>query len=315
MPDDFIVTAGKLEYFDVLKPAIEQFLKERGIELNQEKTKIYKVEDGFDFLGFNFKKYKTTRRVSKEIFLIKPAKKSIQKLKDKIKEIFKKYKNAVALISALNPVIRGWANYYQHVNSSRIFYSLDYYIIQKTLKWIRSMKRRRGIKQAIKTFFKKEGNQRWKFQYTYKDKTFKLFQLGSLKISRFVLVRKLNPYLKENEEYYKRRAELEWYKTISEFLLKLVIKQQGSCPVCKKSITNHDEEQLEVHHIQPREFKGNQRIRNLLLLHKTCHQSVTNCKDPLLLAKYVSEGIIKPLSARYLKMLAKENKNSKESKP
>ena len=167
------------------------------------------------------------------------------------------------------------------------------------------------MKAAIKEFFKKEGQNNWKFEYTDPKigKTFRIFQLGSVKICNYVLVRDVNPYLKENSEYFRKRTEIEWTKTIPNFLIKLIKKQKGICPVCKNTLILNEEENMEVHHIQPREFLGNQRIKNLLLLHKTCHQSVTNCKDPHLLARYVAEGIIKPLSKRYQNLL----NNSKKS--
>lgn len=310
--DDFLITADKREFFDLIMPKVEKFLAERGVELNKEKTKIYTIEEGFNFVGFNFKKNKTTARAKGEIFITIPTKENVQNLKDKIKETFKKFKDPIALIGAINPILRGWGNYYKYSNASKIFSKLDHYVFQKTLHWIRSRKRGRGMKNAIKEFYKKIGRRNWNFQYTKQRKSYKLFSLASVKIHRYIMVKSLNPFVLENYNYFESRTLNQWYKSISDFKLKLLSKQKGQCPVCKESLKLLNEEELEVHHIQPREYLGNQAIKNLLLLHKTCHQSVTNCTDPNLLAKYTSEGIIKPLSKRYKNILAKSNKKPKE---
>lgn len=306
--DDFLITADKKEYFKRILEEVNKFLSIRGVKLNKEKTRIYSIEDGFDFVEFNLRKYKTTTRANGEIFLVTPAKKNIQKLKDNIKYIFKKYKHAITLIKALNPILRGWGLYYKYTNSSRLFSKLDHYIFNKTLKWIRTINRRRGMKEALKKYYSVIGNRKWNFQITEEGKTFRLFRLSSIKIKRYILIRNVNPF--KDPTYFKKRLLISWYNSLSDIQIKLIKKQKGFCPVCKINLNLFDQEELEVHHIQPREFKGNQAIKNLLLLHKTCHQSVTNCKDPILLAKYVSEGIIKPLSKRYQKILDNLNKIS-----
>jgi RNA-directed DNA polymerase len=309
--DDFIITTNKEEHLKKIMERVEEFLSKRGVELNKEKTKIYKIEDGFDFVGFNIKKYKTTTRKSGEIFIMYPTKKSIQKLKNKIKEIFKSYKRGIPLIIKLNSILRGWGLYYRYSNASRIFTKLDHYIWTKSIKWVRNrnVRGRNSMKNAISKYYIMEGKRKWIFKDTKDNKIFKVFRLETIKILRYILVRNENPY--KNPEYFEQRLLNEWLKSLSEIQIKLIKKQKGLCPVCKISLNMSDDENLEIHHIQPREFKGTQTIRNLLLLHKTCHQSVTNCHDPNLLAKYVSEGIIKPLSKRYQKLLDKQTKITK----
>jgi len=94
--------------------------------LNEEKTHITSVKKGFDFLGFHFKLYPSKK---KNVFLVKPAKKNIQKLKDKIKEITKdKNLNALSLIQILNPILMGWANYFSKVVSGKVFGQLGSYV-------------------------------------------------------------------------------------------------------------------------------------------------------------------------------------------
>src|SRR5205807_7668460 len=112
--DDFIVTGRSKELLEQeVKPLVERFMKERGLELSQEKTSITHIEDGFDFLGQNVRKYKTGKRYK---LLIKPSNKNVQTHLEKIRETIKKNPTLPAgkLILLLNPIIRGWAQYHQH---------------------------------------------------------------------------------------------------------------------------------------------------------------------------------------------------------
>src|SRR6266699_1293278 len=112
--DDFIVTGKSKEILEnEVKPLVEQFMKERGLTLSQEKTLITHIENGFDFLGQHLRKYNGK-------LLIKPSKKNIHTFLEGIRKIIKENKQATAgnLIAQLNPKIRGWANYHRHVVSS-----------------------------------------------------------------------------------------------------------------------------------------------------------------------------------------------------
>ncbi len=102
---------------------IKDFLKGRGLELSDEKTIITHIENGFDFLGWNFRKYNGK-------LLVKPSKKSIDKVTEKISNTIDKGKTwkQEELIDALNPIITGWSNYHQSVVSSEIFSKLDHRI-------------------------------------------------------------------------------------------------------------------------------------------------------------------------------------------
>jgi RNA-directed DNA polymerase len=83
--DDFIVTAKTEEIAKEVKELIKDFLKGRGLELSDEKTIITHIDNGFDFLGWNFRKYKGK-------LLVKPSKKSIDKVTENISNIIKKGK-------------------------------------------------------------------------------------------------------------------------------------------------------------------------------------------------------------------------------
>jgi RNA-directed DNA polymerase len=131
--DDFIVTAASKELLEhKVKPALVQFLQERGLKLSEEKTLITHITEGFNFLGQNVRKY--GRKL-----LIKPARQSVRSVLDKARGRIKRCRGqkAEVLIRKLNPVLRGWANYHRHVVPKRIFGRVDYFVSRMIWRWIR----------------------------------------------------------------------------------------------------------------------------------------------------------------------------------
>src|SRR5438309_7739532 len=119
--DDFVITGRSKEQLEnEVKPLVEHFMRERGLQLSPEKTVITHIEDGFDFLGQNVRKYKTGKQHK---LLIKPAQKNVHAHLEKLREIIKKNQTLSAgrLILLLNPIIRGWAQYHRHVVSADVF--------------------------------------------------------------------------------------------------------------------------------------------------------------------------------------------------
>jgi RNA-directed DNA polymerase len=120
--DDFIITANSKEWLqEVAKPRVIRFLAERGLKLSEEKTHITQVTKGFDFLGWQIKKYPNGK------LLIKPSEASIQSLTQKTGEIIRNNRQAksVNLLKQLNPLIRGWANYHRHAVAKKVFQRVD----------------------------------------------------------------------------------------------------------------------------------------------------------------------------------------------
>lgn len=129
--DDFVVTGESKEVLErEVRPIVEAFLRDRGLELSSEKTKITHIESGFDFLGQNVRKYNGK-------LIVKPSEKSVATLLGKVREIVNRNKEATAsnLVGMLNPVLRGWANYHRHVVSKRIFGSIDHAIVRILWQW------------------------------------------------------------------------------------------------------------------------------------------------------------------------------------
>ena len=115
--DDFIVTANSRETAEELKTAVSTFLESRGLVLSEEKTTITQIDEGFDFLGWTFRKFKGK-------LIIKPSKSSIKSVIRKCSDIILKEGKASTqsdLIRRLNQVIRGWTNYHKHTVASDVF--------------------------------------------------------------------------------------------------------------------------------------------------------------------------------------------------
>ena len=115
--DDFIITGRTKELLEnKVKPIIEIFLKDRGLTLSVEKTKITHIDDGFDFLGWNIRKYDGK-------LLTKPAKGNVAAILSKIRATVKENKQATQenLIRLLNPIIQGWANYHRGAVAKKTF--------------------------------------------------------------------------------------------------------------------------------------------------------------------------------------------------
>jgi RNA-directed DNA polymerase len=129
--DDFIVTGNSKELLEQeVRPAIIRFLKERGLTLSDEKTRVTHIKEGFDFLGQNIRKYNGK-------LLIKPVKKNVKNFLEKVRKVLKENKTAKQenVIKMLNPIIRGWANYHQHVVAKKTFSWVDYQIWLGLWQW------------------------------------------------------------------------------------------------------------------------------------------------------------------------------------
>lgn len=129
--DDFLITGRSKELLEhEVRPLVQRFLQERGLELSSEKTRITHIKEGFDFLAQNTRKYTEGLRT-------KPSSKNVKTFLTKVRGIINANKQAPAglLITLLNPIIRGWAAYHQHVASHRTFARVDCAIFQALWRW------------------------------------------------------------------------------------------------------------------------------------------------------------------------------------
>ena len=197
--DDFVITGHSPKYLRLLQKDIEIFLNQRGLELSKEKTHITHIRDGFNFLGFNFRKYPNNK------VIVKPTKDGIKSFKSKIKEIFKKYNSSSLsmLITKLNPLLRGWANYYRFVNSKVVFDKIDTYIWRKSLNWMKRIHQRKETIKYYKQYFKPFPN--YKSDVLSDGKQF-VYRLATLPLKEFIKIKsEANPYDKSFDEYFIKR--------------------------------------------------------------------------------------------------------------
>jgi len=225
--DDFIVTADSEETAKEIMELIELFLKERGLELSEEKTLITHIDKGFDFLGWNFRKYNGK-------LLIKPSNKSIDSVTRKISDTIKGGKAwpQKNLIGALNPIITGWTNYHQSVVSKDIFSKLDYRVWNMLWKWAKRRHPKKSRSWIAKKYWHSEGTRNWVFSI---EKT-KLKLFSDTKIVRHTRLKlNMNPYL-DKEYFGARRYKLRARKIASKTKTSGV--KMNNCSFCMNSVVS-----------------------------------------------------------------------------
>ena len=209
--DDFIITGNSKELLeDEVKPLVEKFLSARGLELSPEKTSITHIDKGFDFLGVNIRKYNGK-------LLIKPSKKNVKALLDKVRNAIKDNKAAkqINLIRMLVPIIRGWANYHRSVVARETFERVDSEIWHSLWQWA---KRRHPKKSPVwikEKYFKTTGHRHWVFATEDSEKlhpngkppVISLFCASDTPIKRHIKIRgEANPFYPQFETYFEERS-------------------------------------------------------------------------------------------------------------
>lgn len=195
--DDFIVTASDRETLEDIKLMIEEFLMPRGLKLSKEKTVITHINEGFDFLGWNFRKYK-------EKLIIKPSHKSMCKITKKVSEVIKNNRNVKqdVLIQKLNEITRGWANYHHTTCAKRSYSVIDHRIWEMLWRWAKRRHPNKGKQWIVNRYWKTHKGRRWTFM---SDKNI-LFLMSDMPIVRKgQMALDKNPFLDQN--YFENRAK------------------------------------------------------------------------------------------------------------
>jgi len=266
--DDFLVTSkSKMLLEEEVKPLIEDFLKERGLELSQEKTRITHIDEGFDFLGQNVRKYKGK-------FLIKPSKENFKAITKKIRDVIAGNKAAKQsnLIQLLNPLIRGWCNYHSGIVAKEAYSKLDKVIWEKLWQWCYRRHPNKGKRWIKDKYFKHVGSRKWVFKAKSGEI---LLNAADTKIVRHIKIKgDYNPFDPEWEMYSEERLQKQMAKHLKhrERLLKIWKTQDGRCPCCEEKITT--ETGWDLHHIVKRMDGGTEELSNLKLLHPNCHKQL-----------------------------------------
>ena len=205
--DDFIITGESREVLEQIKADIILFLKERGLELSEEKTLITHIDDGFDFLGFNIRKYRNGT------LLVKPSEKSLKKFAEATHEIIygMRSRKQADVIEKLNRMIAGWVNYYRYVSSKKAFRRLDHTIFLQLWRWAIRRHQNKSLEWVRNKYWQNGGKHGRIFCTSRKDRKgnkipLVLIYLVNTPLMRYTKIKaEANPFDPQYDEYFAKR--------------------------------------------------------------------------------------------------------------
>jgi RNA-directed DNA polymerase len=271
--DDFVVFCQTKEDAEQAVALLQEWLKERGLTLSEEKTKIVHLTEGFDFLGFNIRHYPVSSTKTGYKLLIKPSRKSEQAIREKLKKEWLRCQgsNVAAVLKRLNPIIRGWANYFRIGVSSKTFRKLDTWMYVREKRYGRQTHPRKSRNWITARYWgrlNKERNDHWVFGEKKTGAYLRKFSWHA--IQRHVLVQgNASPDDPALKQYWEKRQQAKGRDLLPSDQ-KIARWQEGKCPVCKETLFNGEE--LHRDHILSRKEGGKDEYRNLQLVHFYCHQ-------------------------------------------
>ena len=274
--DDFVCFCETREDAEQVQHLLTEWFRERGLTLSEEKTRIVHLTEGFDFLGFNVRHYPkphTTRTGWK--LLIKPSKESVQEVRRKLKQIWKEVRgtNIQNILNKLNPVIRGWANYFRTQVASEVFRKLDHWMYQKEDRYAKRTHPNKSQKWRHQKYwgcFNLDRLDTWTFGDKQTGRY--LLKFSWFPIERHVLVRgTASPDDPSLRDYWTQRQRGK-ARDLTSSKQKLAKRQKGRCGECGESLFN--DEELQIHHRRARSLGGKDTYSNLVLVHLLCHQQI-----------------------------------------
>jgi RNA-directed DNA polymerase len=288
--DDFVILHEDITVVQRCQQIVAEWLNDIGLELKPSKTRLahtldkYEQEEpGFDFLGFSVRQYPVGKHQSgkhKESqhqlgfkTLIKPSKNSIKQHSESLAKVIRTHKSVPqsALIRRLNPVIRGWANYFSTGVSKEIFSKLENLIYEKLRAWANFRHPNKRQRWVTRRYWKTIGNDNWSFAVREEDKTMRLIKHTETRITRHVKVQgERSPYDGDWVYWSTRMGKHPEAKRSVSILLK---EQKGKCPWC--GLFFKDGDRLEIDHKIPKSQGGKNSYENLNLLHRHCHDHKT----------------------------------------
>jgi RNA-directed DNA polymerase len=236
--DDIVVLCGSQQQAGHVKARLAEWLGPRGLAFNEDKTRIAHLSEGFDFLGFNIRRYPNRK------LLIKPSQAAIRRVRERLAAEIRALRggNAMTVIATLNPIIRGWAAYYRGVVSSRAFSSLDDYLWKLTYKWAtwrHASKPKRWIVGRYFGKFNKFRNDHWVFGD--RDSGACLTRFSWTGIQRHVPVTgAASPDDPTLASYWaERRKKVK--PPLDQYTLRLLTRQDARCPLCGDHLLTPDQ--------------------------------------------------------------------------
>jgi RNA-directed DNA polymerase len=294
--DDLAVFCHTRQEAEQVKARLAEWLAPRGLAFNEDKTRIVTLEQGFDFLGVNVRRYHGK-------LLIKPAKAATGRIRERLRTELRSLRgaNAQAVIVRLNPIIRGWAAYYRTVVSSEIFGALDHYLWKLTYKWAKHSHPNKPTRWIVRGYFGRFNKSRHD-QWVFGDRGSGayLLRFAWTKIVRHQMVKGTSsPDDPALAEYWAARRRRGISRLVGPASLRLLQSQRGRCPLCQELLLDADrppqtprewEQWLTVtrkamiHNAITAQPDGPPDEAKLRLLHAHCHrQTAKKRKSPALL--------------------------------
>jgi RNA-directed DNA polymerase len=236
--DDALALCHSREQAEQVKARLTAWLEPRGLVFNEDKTRIVRLHEGVDFLGFSVRRYRGK-------LLIKPSKAAVKRIKARLTAEMKALRghNAQIVLTRLNPVIRGWSAYYRHCVSARVFSQLDDHVWKLTYKWAKWTHPHKGKRWIVRRYFGRfvpSRQDRWVFGD--RDSGAYLLKFAWTKITRHTLVKGWaspdDPALASYWVARRRRG----IPPLDPPRLRLLKRQRGRCPLCGHLLLHADRE-------------------------------------------------------------------------
>jgi len=272
--DDFIITGSSKELLErEVKPCVEAFLAERGLELSKEKTLITHISKGFDFLGQNVRKYDGK-------LLIKPSAKNVKAFLAGVRETIRgnRATKQATLIALLNPKIRGWANYHRHIVSKETYGKVDSHIKIALWRWARRRHPNKSSGWVRRKYFRSLGHRKSVFATSPREQIggpgmLRLLSASDTRIVRHVGVKAdANPFDPAWRPYFAERESTRMLERLRGrgFPKQLWQQQHGQCPGCGQLLL--EEDRWLIRPVVPFSVGGTRSLTNLKMLHSTCQR-------------------------------------------
>ena len=282
--DDFVILHNDLNIIEKCKEIIESFLLDIGLELKPSKIRIshtlneYQGNKGFEFLGFYVRQYKTginqSARTPQGVrlgykTLIKPSKANVKARIKQVGDIIRTHKTVTqeVLIKKLNPIIRGWSNYYRSVCSKEIFDYCDNILYHQLRRWAKRRHPKKNGSWVMSKYWRTIGNRNW----TFASNEIRILYHSDIEIQRHAKVKGESSIYDGNLTYWATR--MGKHPGINPKKAKLLRKQKGKCRYCGLIFKNIKD--MEVDHIIPKALGGKDSYDNFQLLHIHCHDTKT----------------------------------------
>jgi RNA-directed DNA polymerase len=318
--DDFVILHENQAIVLKCQEIIEEWLSDYGLQINQEKTRIRHTlnyhegqKPGFDFLGFTIRQFpagkcQSGKKGNGQLLgfktIIKPSEKAIKGHYEKLAEIIEKHKAAPqqALIGKLNPVIKGWANYYKTACSKETYGKLGHLLYGKLRAWANRRHPNKSRSWITNKYWRTIGMNNWRFGYVKEEEKYVLEQHSQTKISRHIKVKgTASPYNGDTAYWASRLGK---HPEVKASVARLLKKQKGRCNHCQ--LTFRPEDKIETDHIVPTKAGGHKYRDNLQVLHKHCHDYKTK-QDLETIQRYKFRKGWEKVHKRFLGQFEKSN--------